>query len=245
MYKMGSNNAKPISSEGSSESVGPPSAKVIPEPMTNPTTPSPKISSLTTQKNIKHSLDKEESDNEEPGGHHGVRHARKKYKTDGNGKFVIGHHCNEPRLRIFAMFRQDGAPYVCAIRENVTNPDIERQWDDLVPKNNIVNTEKVILDQEVFWAFGDVEGLNREKKLKLIKKYLTFKKEGTSMKDLGSSLKNATFKYSCDPAYLHVGYFKNNMEKVDKVEPVPVHAKVSYRGKVGAAVKFQVLESDG
>jgi hypothetical protein len=267
MYKMGSNNAKPISSEGSSESVGPPSAKVIPEPVANPTTPSSTIvgtpvitpnnqsvlpaerkASLTAQKNIKHTLDEEESDNEELGDHHRVRHARKKCKTDGDEKFVTGHHCNEPRLRIFAKLRQNGAPYIYAIREDVTDPEVERQWDDLVPKNLQVNTENVILDKEVFSTFGDVEDLNKAEKLELIREYLASKKEGRPMKDSDSSLLNLSQKYSCHPPHLHVGYFKNDKEEVDQVEPVPVQAKVfySYRGPVVvAAVKFQVLEADG
>jgi hypothetical protein len=268
MYKMGSNNAKSISSEGRSESVGPPSAKVIPEPVANPTTPSSTIvgtpvitpdnqsvlpaerkASLIAQKNIKHTLDEEESDNEELGDYHRVRHARKKCKTDGDEKIVIGHHCNEPRLRIFAKLELGGHPYIYATREDVIDPNVLRQWDDLVPRNSQVNTDKVILDKEIFSDLGDVEGLNK-KKLDLIREYLasTSKKQDRSMKDSDSSLVNLSQKYSCHPPHLHVGYFKNDKEEVDHVERVPVQAKVvySYRGPVVvAAVKFQVLEADG
>jgi hypothetical protein len=266
MYKMGSNNAKPISSKGSSESVGPPSAKVTPEPVANPTTPSStivrtpiinpnnlsvlateRISSLNAQKAIKHALDEEELDSEELGDHVD-RHAKKKSKTDGDEKFFIGNHDNDPRLRIFARFKQNGALYICAIRGDIADPAVDSQWKDLVATNNMVNAEHVILDKEVFWAFGHVEGLNKNEKLQVIKKYLTSKKEGTSMKNLDTSVEKAALKYSCDPPYLHVGYFKNDKEEDDHVERVPVQAKVvySYRGQVlVAAVKFKVLEADG
>jgi hypothetical protein len=239
-------------------------AKAIPESVASPTTPSPSTvfetpefdndnisappaqrkSSLNARNNVKRALHQENSDNERLSDARGDRNAKKKRKTHEVEKIPIGYHCKEPRVRIFALEKSNGELHIYATGKDVFDPAVKRKWGDLVPRNNIVHIEKVILDKKIFSDFGEIEGWNNVKKLQLIKKYLASKKDGTSMKDLDSSLANPALKYFCDPPYLHVGYFKNDKELVDKVKPLPVQAQVVYVGKVGA-LKFRVLDADG
>jgi hypothetical protein len=238
-------------------------AKAIPESVASPTAPSPftvfetpefdddnisappaeRKSSLNARNNIKRALHQENSDNERLSDARGDRNTKKKRKTHEVEKILIGHHCKEPRVHIFALEKSNGELHIYATGKDVFDPIVQRKWGDLVPRNNIVHIEKVILDKKIFSDFGEIEGWSKVKKLQLIKKYLASKK-GTSMKHLDSSLANPALKYSCDPPYLHVGYFKNDKELIDKVKPLPVQAQVVYVGKVGA-LKFRVLDADG
>jgi hypothetical protein len=239
-------------------------AKAILESVTSPTTPSPftvfetpefdddnisappaeRKSSLNARNNIKRALHQENSGNERLSDARGDRKTKKKRKTHEVEKIPIGYHCKEPRVRIFALEKSNGELHIYATGKDVFDPVVKRKWGDLVPRNNMVHIEKVILDEKIFSDFGEIEGWNKAKKLQQIKKYLASKKDGTSMKDLDSSLANPAPKYCCDPPYLHVGYFKNDKELVDKVKPLPVQAQVIYVGKVGA-LKFRVLDADG
>jgi hypothetical protein len=239
--------------------------KAIPESVASPTTPSPfpvfetpefdddNISappaerklSLDARNSIKRALHQESSSNER------LRDAtRKKRKTQEDGKFSIGHHCKEPRLRIFAREGLTGKLRVYATRKDLADPDIQRKWDNLVPRNNQVSIDNVILDKILFSAFGEGKGLDKERKSQLVRDYLASENDRTPMvdlEDLDSSSENPAQRFSCDPPYLHVGEFKNDNEHIDQVSPVRVHARIFYSGKVGkvGALRFRVLDVDG
>jgi hypothetical protein len=159
-----------------------------------------------------------ESDSDDESIQPARKRARKQASSDKRGPVLVGYHADEPTLPLYAVFNKIGHLRLEAYKDNM-GEDVLSRWNVLVQSNNQVSVENAILDKKIFKSYpSKLEGIDKKKKIELIREFLMGKWEGGER-----NLEESAPDKSVIPSHgLQVGFFYDDPD-------LPVYACLQRR----------------